>query len=197
MRIFLRSNRSAQTPAGRASPAKGRNWAADTTATSPTWPPTANTANGNTTIITRSPRIESTWPLKSSRYCGSSRRTDGSLGRRGRPLVGGLRWLVMVPEAYEPGTGPGPDSTSRSVAPSGRRGPPPTRCPQGGRAHTPSPPLGRGQARRRDRCGGCRRPADHGVTWSSRTGTGSARRHAEDGEGAAAEGTTGQLREEQ
>ena len=49
MRIRLRLRRSAHTPAGSASTANGRNWAADTMATSPTPPPTASTANGRTT----------------------------------------------------------------------------------------------------------------------------------------------------
>ena len=64
-------------------------------ATSPTSPPTASTANGSTTIMTRSPRIESTWPVNSSRYCGSSRSTAGSRGRR-RPARGGPAAGVVV-----------------------------------------------------------------------------------------------------
>ena len=81
IRIFLRSSRSAQTPAGRASTTNGRNCAADTIATSATPPPIASTANGIATAVTRSPRIESTWLPKSRRYCGSSLSTAGSRRR--------------------------------------------------------------------------------------------------------------------
>ena len=48
-------------------------------------------------MVTRSPRIESTWPVNSSRYCGSSRSTAGTRGRserRGGPGGGG--GLVMA-----------------------------------------------------------------------------------------------------
>ncbi len=64
----LRSSRSAQTPAGRASSTNGRNCAAEVSATSPTPPPTERTAKGRAMLVTRSPRIESTWLPKSSRY---------------------------------------------------------------------------------------------------------------------------------
>jgi hypothetical protein len=82
IRIFLRSSRSAHTPAGRASTTNGRNCAADTSATSATPPPTASTANGSATAVTRSPRIENTWLPNSRRYCGSSLSTVGSRRRR-------------------------------------------------------------------------------------------------------------------
>ena len=84
MTIRLRLSRSAHTPAGSASTANGRNCAADTMATPPTPPPVASTAKGRTTPVIRSPRIESTWPVKSRRYCGSSRSTAGSRGRSRR-----------------------------------------------------------------------------------------------------------------
>ena len=50
----------------------------EVTATSPTPPPIDSTANGSATLATRSPRTDSTWLPKSSRYCGSSRSTAGT-----------------------------------------------------------------------------------------------------------------------
>ena len=90
MRIFLRSSRSAHTPAGSARTANGRNCAALTIATSPTLPPIDSTANGSTIMMTRSPRTDSTWPANSRRYCGSSRSTAGIGSRRRRLAVGSV-----------------------------------------------------------------------------------------------------------
>ncbi len=90
----LRSRLSAHTPAGSASTANGRNCAADTSATCVTPPPTESTANGSTTIVTRSPRMESTWLPNSSRYCGSSRSTAGTARRRRDVLGSGTSSIV-------------------------------------------------------------------------------------------------------
>ena len=67
---------------------------AEVSATSPTPPPTERTANGRAMLVTRSPRIDSTWLPNSSRYCGSSRSTAGhpqASGQHGRQHRGSGR----------------------------------------------------------------------------------------------------------
>src|SRR3954454_24082288 len=103
IRIRLRSSRSAQTPAGTASSTNGRNCAVETRATSLTPPPMERTANGSAIWGTLSPRMESTWLPKSSRYCGSSRSTAGirtrlvSTGQGWQRGRGGATRLMVSP----------------------------------------------------------------------------------------------------
>ena len=173
MRILLRSSRSAHTPAGRASTAKGRNCATDTIATSPTLPPTASTANGSD---------DHHHPVAEDRQhlAGEQQAVLRLLAQHGRkPRASGARWFRRYLVAAhggrslsEPGVPPTRVSAStvqRSISRAGRgvtcaatgassrgrvRGPPaPRRAGRGSRA------LGEADRHRRRRAA---RRADRG-----------------------------------